>query len=131
MVQRDSLGRFVHGHDNNEHIFKPLEEHPLYRPIGSEYIDDRGSIRVKVAERKWRKKHLLVWEKYHEPLKQKESILFLDGNKQNCDISNLEKVSYSENFRMNYRKLVTANPELTLANLNKLRLEDAIKQKRA
>lgn len=131
MYKRDKKGRFIKGSKGSvATYFKKLNNHPIYRPIGSERIDERGAVKVKVAERKWRPKHILVWEKYHDPLKSNELIMCLDGNKQNCDISNLEKVSYSENYRMNERNLLSTNPQLTMANLNKLRLEDAVKVKK-
>lgn len=63
----------------------------LTKPLGTERKDKDGYIRVRVSDGE-RLKHHLVWEKDHEPLKRNEVIMFKDGDKTNCDISNLIKV---------------------------------------
>lgn len=63
----------------------------LTKPLGTERIDKDGYIRVRVGDGE-KLKHHLVWEKDHEPLKRNEVIMFKDGDKTNCDISNLIKV---------------------------------------
>lgn len=63
----------------------------MLKPVGSERKDKDGYIRVRVGDGE-RLKHHLVWEKDHEPLKRNEVIMFKDGDKTNCDISNLMKV---------------------------------------
>ena len=64
-----------------------------YRPVGSERIDVDGYLYVKVEDpRTWKLKHRLVWEEHHGPIPAGMNIMFRDGNKLNCDISNLEMV---------------------------------------
>ena len=63
----------------------------LTKPLGTERKDKDGYIRVRVGDGE-RLKHHLVWEKDHEPLKRNEVIMFKDGDKTNCNISNLIKV---------------------------------------
>lgn len=63
----------------------------LTKPLGTERKDKDGYIRVRVGDGE-RLKHHLVWEKDHEPLKRNEVIMFKDGDRTNCDISNLMKV---------------------------------------
>lgn len=58
------------------------------KPIGTERKDKDGYILVRV-EGGEKRKHFIEWEKYHEPTKTDEVLIFLDGNKENCDISNL------------------------------------------
>lgn len=58
------------------------------KPLGTERKDKDGYILVRVDGGE-KRKHFIEWEKYHEPKKADEVILFLDGNKENCDISNL------------------------------------------
>lgn len=61
----------------------------LLKPIGTERKDKDGYIRVIVDNGKERLKHHLVWEQNHEPVKNTEVIMFLDGDKSNCNIDNL------------------------------------------
>ena len=74
----------------NKHIrrgkYKPSF---LTKPIGTERVDKDGYIRVIVEEGKERLKHHLVWEKENKPVEKDEILMFLDGDKKNCDVSNL------------------------------------------
>lgn len=73
-----------------------------HRPVGSERVTKDGYIEVKIAEpNKWRLKHVVVWESVNGPLPKGHALLFLDGNKQNTDISNLRLMTRSEMLIMN------------------------------
>lgn len=61
----------------------------LTKPVGTERKDKDGYIRVIVDTGKERLKHHIVWEREHEPVKNTEILMFLDGDKTNCDINNL------------------------------------------
>ena len=70
--------------------------------LGSE-IEEDGYIRVKISNHpnirtRWRLKHHILYEKYHPNIKigKTDRVIFLDGNKHNFDIHNLELVSLSE-----------------------------------
>lgn len=66
-------------------------------PIGSEKLMKTGFVWIKVGQpRKWRKKHLVVWEQEHGRLPPGHVILFRDGNRLNCDLDNLALVTKSE-----------------------------------
>lgn len=60
----------------------------LLKPIGTERKDKDGYIKVRTAEGE-KLKHRIVWEQYNKPIEKDEVVLFLDGNRENCDISNL------------------------------------------
>lgn len=64
------------------------------KPLGSERLDKDGYILVKVGfPRVEKRKHILVWEQVYGKIDtKKEVIVFLDGNKQNCELSNLHKM---------------------------------------
>ena len=73
-------------------------------PIGAEFINHRGEVFVKVSDEKrargynglnWKLKSHLVWEQHHGEIPKGHGIVYLDGNRANCDISNLECVSNS------------------------------------
>ena len=75
-----ALGKpYKHGHC-------PLSWH--LKPLGSERKDKDGYVRV-LTPKGEKLKHHIVWEQYHEPIKSDECLMFLDGNRENCDISNL------------------------------------------
>lgn len=46
---------------------------------------------------KWKMLHIYNWEKVNGPVKKNEVITFLDGNPFNCDISNLRKITRTDN----------------------------------
>lgn len=68
-----------------------------HRPVGSKRITKDGRIEIKVAEpNKWKLKHRLVYEQYHNvTLGSCDVITFLDNNPLNCDIENLALISRS------------------------------------
>lgn len=72
------------------------------RPVGYERIDDDGYILVKIADgQKMVHKHRYVWQQHHGDVPEKHVIRFRDGDRTNCDISNLELVSMADNQRRN------------------------------
>lgn len=73
----------------------------------------------KVAEpNRWKLLHRLVWEEHNGPIPPNHVITFLDGNWQNCDISNLICISRGANCRANQDGLrFEGNPELTKSGL--------------
>ncbi len=98
-----------------------------HKPVGSERIDKDGYIMVKIAEpKKWRQKQRIVWERETgEKLKRNEYIMFLDGNKLNCDISNLAKVTQSQMLRINQNHLRYNDAELTEVGVTLTKLLEA------
>ena len=104
-------------------MFKKGNVPSNHRPVGSERVTKDGYIEVKIAEpNKWRLKHLVAWERVNGPLPKGYAILFLDGNKQNTDISNLRLMSRSELLIMNRFGIKGADIESmnTAANLAQL-----------
>jgi len=73
--------------------FKPGQIPPNRRPVGSTRITKDGYVEIKIEEGmfKWRMLHREIWKRhYGEYPPRGTALLFKDGNKQNCDISNLE-----------------------------------------
>lgn len=60
-----------------------------HKEVGTERVDKDGYVRVVVADGKERLKHHLVWETINPPVKKDEVLIFLNGDKTNCDLSNL------------------------------------------
>lgn len=73
------------------------EKHWRHRPVGS-FQEKKGYIRIKVAEpNKWMQYQRYVWEQHHPGQSAEgKTVIFMDGNKRNFDISNLECVERSE-----------------------------------
>lgn len=106
---------------------KPLN----YRPVGSERIDVDGYIRVKVSDEgewsdRWKVKQRVVWEEVYGPIPKGHVIVFLDGNKQNVSLSNLQMITKSELARMNQNDLFSDNPEATKVGINIAKVHAAI-----
>jgi len=72
---------------------------PGHRPVntaevGAEAITRDGYIKVKVAEpNKWELKHWLVWEKVNGPVPKGYCIIFMNQNKTDCRLENLQLIS--------------------------------------
>ena len=73
-----------------------------YKPVGSERINKYGYIEVKVLDpKKWSLKHRHVWEQENGRIPKDHIVVFKDGNRQNCNLSNLELISRAENMERN------------------------------
>ncbi|WP_373020681.1 HNH endonuclease signature motif containing protein [Thiomicrorhabdus sp.] len=81
-------------------------------PIGHERIDKKhGYIWKKVEQpNKFRLKHQLVWEEHNGTIPDGMVLWFLDGNRQNCAIDNLELIKKTEQIRRNKLR-VNQSPE--------------------
>ena len=74
----------------------------LQSPIGSEFIDSLGYIKIKIAQpNKWVFKHRYIWEQTYGPIPDGYMVVFRDNNKQNVDISNLMLVSNPQGAVLN------------------------------
>jgi len=91
------------------------------KEIGSERVcSNTGFIVVKVNEPnpywggKTRQlhKHKVLWEKAHGPVPEGHRLRFLDGNKLNCTLENLELFTMVENMHLNHLGFNGAPDEL-------------------
>lgn len=86
----------------NKTSFKKGNVPHNYRPVGSERLTKDGYIQVKIKDPKtWRLKHIYVWEQANGKLPNGHCIVFNDGNRQNCELSNLQLITRNENARFN------------------------------
>ena len=85
-----------------------------HRPVGSERVNVDGFAEVKVAEpNKWKLKHRLLWEEVNGEIPEGYKIIFLDGNRSNIQLSNLEMVKDAEEFIMNQQGLFSHDADMT------------------
>lgn len=107
--------------------FKPGHIPHNHRPVGTERINRDGYRERKVAEpKKWERVHVLNWEAEHGPVPQGCALIFKDGDRNNCDVSNLLLVTRGELAVMNKRGLCTKNAEATEAGFTLSRYIKAI-----
>ena len=91
-------------------------------PVGTKKRDTRGYWKEKVAEKKWVYNHVQAWEKVNGPRPKGHLVIFMDGDKDNIDIGNLQLVSRQEHAEL-IRKQYQSKPyELkpTIVALSKL-----------
>lgn len=85
-----------------------------HKKVGSIRKDVDGYLLKKVAEpRTWKFLHRLVWEECNGPIPKGYVVTFLDGNKENVDISNLELISQNENLILMRNGLRSDNADFT------------------
>ena len=86
-----------------------------HKPVGSERVDNKDGYRlVKVAEPNvWELKHRMLWEEANGSIPDGHVVTFLDGDKTNITLENLELISKAQNVRLNQNDLRQDDPELT------------------
>jgi len=90
-----------------------------YMPVGAERINGGGYVEVKISDtampvqRRWKLKHIILWEKEHGKVPPCHCVIFLDGNRQNITLNNLEMISMPVRAVMCRRKYFTNNREET------------------
>ena len=73
-----------------------------HKPVGTEVIDSYGYRKRKVAEpNQWEFVHRLVWEKHNGPVPNGKFLRFIDGDKANCELSNLILIDRAANAILN------------------------------
>jgi hypothetical protein len=83
-------------------MFKPGHKSHNYMAIGSERIEKiDGYVQVKVKRATWVFKHRLIWEQHNGPIPVNHVVIFIDGNKRNFDINNLQLITLQENMQRN------------------------------
>jgi hypothetical protein len=113
--------------------FRPGQKPGNWMPIGSERVTHDGYRQVKLTDtgyppRDWVELHRLVWVAMTgQPLPKGGIVAFRDRNKLNCDPSNLELISFTENMRRN--TIARYSPELRSAIKASHKLKRAIHEK--
>ncbi|MBB1061921.1 HNH endonuclease [Marilutibacter spongiae] len=78
----------------------------VYQPIGATRISKDGYLQRKVnddmpLQHRWRAVHVLLWEEHRGPVPPGHQVGFLNGDKSDIRIENLELVSQGERMRRN------------------------------
>ena len=96
-------GWFKKGHTPHNHL-----------PVGSKRYDSKDHYEyIKIADpNQWRQSHYLIWEEYHGKVKEGCLLRFIDGDKTNITIENIEMISKCENVRLNQMDYANTPDEL-------------------
>jgi hypothetical protein len=97
-IEKTKVGRFKKGDDPHNTV-----------QMGSERISGDGYVEVKIRHLKngqskiknFEAKHRIIYEREHGPIPKDAIIEFVDGNRSNFDISNLQLVSRRDNLLKN------------------------------
>ena len=112
-IERTKATRFQKGHI--PHNTKQVGHERICNKDGYVYIKVEGS-------RKMVLKHRLVWESHYGAIPKGYNVQFKDGNRQNCDISNLYLISRQEQLStQNGMYRYPAELQKTIRNLSKLK----------
>ena len=88
-------------------------------------VSDTGTIR-----QRFKFVHRETWEKHHGPVPPGKRVIFLDGDKENCDISNLALVDIEELLELSRSKLRFKNPDCTKVGIALAKVKIATKKRR-
>lgn len=112
-------GSYTAGGRSAETRFKPGQKPQTWVPIGTEVRCSGGYLKRKIRDDappgqsrfNWRYVHLMLWEEHHGPVPDGHAVAFVNGDKTDIRVENLELVSRQELMRRNtlhrYRKEVT------------------------
>lgn len=115
--------------------FKPGNRPHNWKPVGSESQRNEGDyVLVKVAEEgtqkeRWKPKHHLVWERERGPIPKDHVLVFLDQDKTNIEIDNLRMVKREHVLRMNQKRLISKNPEVTEAGITITKIRSTMRKR--
>lgn len=120
----------IHHQGSEKGWFKRGHEPHNKKPVGAEKFDGEYWF-VKIADpNKWKAKHILVWEEAHKQnLLKGTSVIFLDGNRENFEISNLRAVERKTMAVLNRWGLRANNKELTEVGISIAKLKSAISKR--
>jgi hypothetical protein len=87
-------------------------------PIGTERTHTSGYVLIKIPNSKYFvRKHCYIWEQAHGKIPEGHNVIFLDGNKLNCELNNLALVTDGELGAMNRLNLRFNDKEFTKIGL--------------
>jgi hypothetical protein len=115
----------------NSGQFKPGSVPVNLKDEGFERVNVYGYIEVKISESnpytgaptRFKLKQIVVWEAAHGPVPKGHKLRFIDGNKLNCALENLELVSNAENLHMNRVGYAEVSPEMKPVAKTLIKLE--------
>lgn len=97
----------------NKTSFKPGQRPHNYLPVGTMRVDSDGYHQIKTADpRMWSFTHILKWEEANDPIPDDKILTFIDGDRDNLDMDNLELVTRKQALSINQVVRNTKEPEV-------------------
>jgi hypothetical protein len=106
---------------NNVTSFKKGNLPHNTRSEGETRLDKEGYVLVKIAHKKWIRKHRVIWEQTHGEIPKGYLIRIKDGNKENYSLDNMELITMADNMRLNIIHRFPTELKQTINLLNKLK----------
>lgn len=104
----------VYNVGGNKTSFKKGNKPHNYMPVGSERVNGDGYVDVKIADPNiWKAKHILLWEEAYGLIPEGHCLIFLDRNRQNVSLDNLQMISRTQLAILNKNSLISDNQEIT------------------
>jgi len=105
-----------------------------YLDIGTVIEDSQGYLHIKIGDKKKKHQnyellHRHIWEKVNGKVPDDSYLIFLDGNRKNCDLSNLCLIPKSYIAILMKNNLRSEDKELTLTAVEWCRLYQALKER--
>ena len=120
--------------------FRPGNVPPTWLPVGTERINPDGYLEIKHSDNRyvpksqnWRAKHLLLWEAAHGPVPKNHAVVFINGDKRDMRLDNLELItrvelmrrnSYHQRYPQDIKDVIHARAALTRVINNRRRQSD-------
>lgn len=106
--------RGYHAPGSEKGWFKKGQEPINHKPVGSERVDVDGYTLIKTEEPNvWIPKHKVIWEEKNGKVPEGHVLTFLDGDKSNITLDNLELITMAESLELTRSELRSENPEFT------------------
>lgn len=107
------------------------------KPIGTISKARDGYLWIKYRESRgnkgrdgWMQLHRYIWQQHNGPIPDGHIVIFLDGNRENCDIRNLAAVSKAEHIEMTRSELRSGDPDLTATGIAVAKLITTTREKK-
>jgi hypothetical protein len=101
-------------HQGNATSFKKGQASHNKCPVGAERLTTGDNyVKVKVAEPNvWEFKHLLLWRQHHGEIPENHAVVFIDNDRSNIAIENLQLISRAELLYLNRNGFADAPAEI-------------------
>tara|TARA_R110002049_G_scaffold282589_3_gene462437 strand:+ start:307 stop:897 length:591 start_codon:yes stop_codon:yes gene_type:complete len=86
----------------NKTSFKKGSRPHNWKVVGSTRVSKDGYVEVKISEPKtWVQLHTIIWSAEHGDIPESHCVVFIDGDKSNVKLENLELITRAEHLQIN------------------------------
>jgi hypothetical protein len=91
------------------------------KQVGDTIINKDGFLLVKIADKKWIRKEILIWEEVNGKIPKGHVIRVINPALDKYDINNLMLISFAENMKLNTMHRFPTELKNTIKALSKLK----------